>query len=211
MDRKGQITTKIIIIFSLVIFLISVSIIYFLRAQPKPLAGQNETLTNSEVPIGGDFTGFFDQNGQPFSSDNLKGKLSLVYFGFTYCPDVCPTTLNKLSYVIDVLTKYYIDINPVFVTIDPERDTEIVLKEYLGHFHSKFIGLRANLTKTKELADIYKVFYMKAPSENNDPTKYMMDHSSFCYLMNKNGKYLKHFTLNTPAEEIIEYIRINGK
>jgi protein SCO1/2 len=139
----------------------------------------------------------------------LHGKLSLIYFGFTYCPDICPTSLQKLSAVIQTLDKYQIDVTPVFITIDPSRDTPALLKEYLGHFHAKFIGLTGTEEQIREVADLFKVFYARAKDAAATKGNYMLDHSSFIYLMDKNGRYMKHFYMSTTEEEMIEYIRIN--
>jgi len=205
-DKKTKITTKIIILLSIVIALVSSYILIFIELPNKPLSGQGGSIAEN-VPIGGKFD-LIDQDGNKFNSKQMNGHLSLVYFGFTYCPDICPTTLNKLSNVISTLEKYKIDIMPIFITIDPKRDTSLLLKEYLGHFHPKFIGLTGSEEDLKYVADLYKVFYTRAEAaENSD--NYMIDHSSFVYLMDKNGKYMKHFYMNTPEEEIIEYIRVN--
>lgn len=206
-DKKIKITTKVIILLSIIIALISSYILLFVELPNKPLAGQGGSITE-DVPIGGKFE-LIDQNGNKFSSDQMRGHLSLIYFGFTYCPDICPTTLNKLSSVISTLEKYKIDIMPIFITIDPKRDTSSLLKEYLGHFHPKFIGLTGSEEDLKHAADLYKVFYTRSEASENSGHNYMIDHSSFVYLMDKNGKYMKHFYMNTPEEEIIEYIRVN--
>jgi protein SCO1/2 len=206
-DRKIKITTKVIILLSIIIALISSYILLFVELPNKPLAGQGGSITE-DVPIGGKFE-LTDQNGNKFSSDQMRGHLSLIYFGFTYCPDICPTTLNKLSSVISTLEKYKIDIMPIFITIDPQRDTSSLLKEYLGHFHPKFIGLTGSDDDLKRVADLYKVFYTRSEASENSGQNYMIDHSSFVYLMDKSGKYMKHFYMNTPEEEIVEYIRVN--
>lgn len=199
--------TRIIIILSVVIAALSAYILLAIELPNKPLAGQGGNI-NDDVPIGGEFV-LTDQNGNKFASSQMKGHLSLVYFGFTYCPDICPTTLNKLTNVIKTLEKYQIDILPIFITIDPARDTPSLLKEYLGHFHHKFIGLTGDESQVKKAAEAYKVFYARAEAPKHGANNYMIDHSSFVYLMDREGKYMKHFYMNTPEEEIIEYIRVN--
>jgi protein SCO1 len=201
--------TKIIIILSLIIAALSAYILLVVELPNKPLAGQGGGNINEDVPIGGDFV-LTDQNGDPFSSDKMKGHLSLVYFGFTYCPDICPTTLNKLSNVITTLDKYNIDVMPIFITIDPARDTPKLLKEYLRHFSDKFIGLSGDDKELKHVTGMYKVFYARVDNaKHSSSNNYMLDHSSFIYLMDKKGKYMKHFYTNSTEEEIIEYIRLN--
>jgi protein SCO1/2 len=178
-----------------------------MQTPQKPLAGHGDEIKN-DVRIGGKFE-LTDQDGNSFNSENLMGKLSLIYFGFTYCPDICPTSLQKLTQVLNALDKYNIDVTPVFITIDPERDTVKVLKEYLAHFHRKLIGLTGTVDQTKKTAELFKVYYAKASDSVNN--NYMLDHSSFVYLLDKKGKYLKHFYMNSTAEEIIEFIRINSQ
>ncbi|MGI4775515.1 MAG: SCO family protein, partial [Janthinobacterium lividum] len=135
------------------------------------------------------------------------GQLSLIYFGFTYCPDICPDSLHKLAEVLNVLSKYQINVMPIFITIDPARDNTKVLKEYLSHFKTKFVGLTGSPEQIRKVADLFKVYYVRAG--DNLSSNYMLDHSSFIYLLSKDGKYLKHFHTATTPEEIIEFIRIN--
>ncbi|WP_342226646.1 SCO family protein [Rickettsia endosymbiont of Urophora cardui] len=198
---------KIIIGISLLIGVGALYLLLSLKTPDKPLAGQ-VNIYEDNAEIGGDFE-LIDQNGEIFSSDELKGKLSLIYFGFTSCPDICPTSLNKITKAVEILSENKIDIVPVFITIDPSRDTPAVLKEYLKHFHPKFIGLTGNEKQIREVADKFKVYYAKAASENDHDQDYMLDHSSFTYLMNENGKYLKHFYLDSAPSEIMEFLKSN--
>ncbi|MCC8370505.1 MAG: SCO family protein [Rickettsia endosymbiont of Stiretrus anchorago] len=198
---------KIIIGVSLLIGVGALYLLLSLKTPDKPLAGQ-VNIYEDNAEIGGDFE-LIDQNGELFSSDELKGKLSLIYFGFTSCPDICPTSLNKITKAVEILSENKIDIVPVFITIDPSRDTPAVLKEYLKHFHPKFIGLTGDEKQIREVADKFKVYYAKAASENDNDQDYMLDHSSFTYLMDKNGKYLKHFYLDSAPSEIMEFLKSN--
>jgi protein SCO1 len=206
-EEKNKINpSKVIIIMSVIIAAISLYLLLAIELPNKPRAGEGGGDELSKL-IGGDFT-LTDYIGNEFNSNQLKGKLSLVYFGFTYCPDICPTSMQKISSIIDTLDKYQIEVIPVFITIDPARDTQQILREYLGHFNKKIIGLTGSDDQIKFVADKFKVYYAKANDGNN--TDYMMDHSSFLYLMDKDFKYKKHFYLKSTPEEIIEYIRINN-
>ena len=198
---------KIIIGVSLLIGIGALYLLLSLSTPEKPLAGQ-VNIYEDNAEIGGDFE-LIDQNGEIFSSDELKGKLSLVYFGFTGCPDICPTSLNKITKVVEILSENKIDIVPVFITIDPSRDTPAILKEYLRHFHPKFIGLTGNEKQIREVADKFKVYYAETASESDNDQDYMLDHSSFTYLMDKDGKYLKHFYLESAPSEIMEFLKNN--
>ena len=207
-NNSSKKISKIILALSAIIAAISLYILVAIELPDKPLAGQGGA-PSEEALIGGKFT-LTDHNGNEFNSDTMKGKLSLVYFGFTFCPDICPTSLQKLTNVLSTLDKYQIDVSPVFITVDPSRDTQELLKEYLGHFHPKLLGLTGTNEEIREVADLYKVFYAKAEGADKAGDNYMLDHSSFVYLMDKNGKYLKHFYMTSKAEEIIEFIRTHN-
>lgn len=210
MSNGGQSSrkiTKLIIALSLVIAGLSLYILLAFELPDKPLAGQGSNIDESVV-IGGDFT-LTDHNGDIFNSNMMKGRLSLVYFGFTFCPDICPTSLQKLTDVLSTLDKYKIDILPIFITVDPARDKPQLIKEYLSHFHPNLIGLTGSDEDIRKVADMYKVYYAISQDSTDAGDKYMLDHSSFVYLMDKNGKYMKHFYMSSTPEEIIEYIRVN--
>lgn len=200
---------KIIIICSIIIAALSAYILLTNDLADKPLAGKGDNF-QGQADIGGDFT-LTNQDGEEFGSKQMKGHISLVYFGFTFCPDICPTSLQKLAMVIDVLEKYKIDILPIFITVDPQRDKAEGLKQYLSHFHPKIVGLTGDQQSIKKVAELYKVYYAIAENHDQAEDRYMIDHSSFIYLMDRNGKYHKHFYLSNTVEEIIDYIRINHK
>ena len=198
---------RFLIVFSIAIIITSVYFIMIGITPHKPIAGQGSTIENkTHTSIGGPFS-LTSHNGKIFSEQDLTGKITLVYFGFTFCPDICPTSLEKFSTAIDVLTKYNIDVTPIFITVDPRRDTQAVLKEYLTYFSPKIIGLTGTEKQIRDVASAFKIFY--SISEDADTDNYMIDHTSLCYLFDKDGKYYTHFYYDTSAEEIIEYIRIH--
>lgn len=205
-NQSSNKATKIIIILSVIIAAISLYMLIAFELPDKPMAGQGGL--EQKADLGGEFV-LIDHNGEEFSSEQLKGKMSLVYFGFTYCPDICPTSLSKIAKVLETLDKYQIDITPVFITVDPNRDKSNVLKEYLGHFNNKFIGLTGTEEEIRKAADKFKVFYANTEESKNGKNDYMIDHSSFVYLMDKNFEYKKHFYMSSTPEEMIEYIRVN--
>ncbi len=210
-NKKPCNPSKWILLLSFVIAAISAYILLAVDLTDKPMAGRGGLDENTMAgSIGGDFE-LTDYNGDKFSSDQLKGKMSLVYFGFTYCPDICPTSLQKISKVLAVMDQYNIDVTPVFITVDPERDTIKTLKEYLGHFNNKIIGLTGTQDEIAQVAEKFKVYYAKSESHDINAVgdNYMVDHSSFIYLMDKDFRYMKHFYMDSQAEEIIEQIRVN--
>lgn len=149
--------------------------------------------------IGGPFR-LTDQNGQLFTEANLKGKWHLVFFGYTHCPDVCPTTLNELSLAIGKLDKeQQKNIGVVFITVDPARDTAAVLKSYVGSFSAPITGLTGTAAEIKQAAKDYHVYYAKHEQANGD---YEMDHSAVIYVMNPQGRFTGTITPDTAAQEI---------
>jgi protein SCO1/2 len=150
--------------------------------------------------IGGPFT-LTDQNGRTVTSDSLKGKPTLIYFGFTYCPDVCPTSLLLMETAIEKLGPDTASkVNLVLITIDPERDTPELLKGYVENFGSTFIGLTGTPQQIADVARAYRVYYQKVPGKDGGP--YLMDHSSIVYLLDRNGRFVTHFTHEAKAEAI---------
>ncbi|AAU04041.1 Sco2-like protein [Rickettsia typhi str. Wilmington] len=195
---------KIIIIVSLLIVVGTLYVLLSLSTPKKPLAGQ-VNIYKDNIKIGEAFE-LIDQNGEIFNSNKLRGHLSLIYFGFTSCPDICPTFLNKMTNIVEILHQNQIDIIPIFITIDPKRDTPEVLKEYIKNFHPKFICLTGNEHQIKDVTDKFKILYARVNGYDDDQN-YMIDHSSFTYLIDKNGKYIKHFYLDISAKEIMEFLR----
>jgi cytochrome oxidase Cu insertion factor (SCO1/SenC/PrrC family) len=154
-------------------------------------------------PIGGAFA-LIDQNGTRRTDTDFRDKFMLVYFGFTYCPDVCPTDLLQMGLAVDRLGPAGDSVQPIFITVDPERDTPEHLKEYLAVFHPRFIGLTGDAAAIKEAARAYRVYYSRADLPKSD---YTIDHSAFIYLMGRNGEYLSFFPPGTSAELLAGALR----
>ena len=146
--------------------------------------------------IGGPFR-LIDQNGEPFSDTDLRGKSFLVFFGFTHCPDVCPTTLFDISEIMRNLGKDADRTAAVFITVDPERDTPEALKEYLSSFDPHVRGLSGDLANIAAVAKAYRVYYRKVPLEGGD---YTMDHTAIVYLMDKEGQFVSPFNMRRTAD-----------
>jgi cytochrome oxidase Cu insertion factor (SCO1/SenC/PrrC family) len=146
--------------------------------------------------IGGPFT-LTDQNGRKVTEKDFLGKYMLVFFGYTYCPDLCPTELQVMSAALDSLGAKADAIQPVFISFDPERDTPEVLKQYVSNFHPRLVGLTGSPEEIAAAAKAYRVYYSKVA--NSSPDTYLMDHSTITYLMDPQGKFLKHFSYSTDA------------
>jgi protein SCO1 len=151
------------------------------------------------VSIGGDFT-LTDQNGATRHAQDFRGKLMLIYFGYTFCPDACPTALQDMSHAIDLLGDKGKDVQPIFITIDPARDTVEQMKLYASNFHPSLVALTGTPEQIAEAAKAYRVYYEKGKSAGGND--YLMDHTVFIYLMGRDGKYLSHFPPGTTAEQM---------
>jgi protein SCO1/2 len=152
------------------------------------------------VSIGGAFT-LTDQNGVTRHPEDFRGKLMLVYFGYTFCPDACPTALQDMSHAIDLMGDKGKDVQPIFITIDPARDTVEQMKLYASNFHPRLIALTGTPEQVAEAAKAYRVYYAKGKSTGGE-NDYLMDHTVFIYLMGRDGKYLSHFPPGTTAEQM---------
>lgn len=151
------------------------------------------------VSIGGPFT-LTDQTGKVVTDTDFAGKYMLIYFGYTYCPDVCPTSLSIVSDALDQLSPAELDkVVPIFISIDPERDTPAALADFVPHFHNKLVGLSGTPEQTKAVARAYKAYFAKVSGEEKGDA-YTMDHSSITYLMGPDGKYVAHFSHGTKAD-----------
>jgi protein SCO1/2 len=151
------------------------------------------------VSIGGEFT-LVDQNGVTRHPEDFHGKLMLTYFGYTFCPDACPTALQDMSHAIDLLGAKGEAVQPIFITVDPARDTVEQMKLYASNFHPRLTGLTGTPGQIAEAAKAYRVYYEKSKSSGGED--YLMDHTAFIYLMGRDGKYLSHFSPGTTAEQM---------
>ena len=174
-------------------------------AQARSAAETMDILMWNREPVGGPFE-LIDQTGKPRSDRDFRGRLMLVYFGFTYCPDVCPTDLMAIGQALEQLGPDADALQPVFITLDPERDTAGHLAEYVPMFHPRLLGLTGSLEAIGAAAEAYKVYFAKVPI-GKDAGDYTVDHTSFIYLMDRDGKYLGFFPPGTSAERMVEVIR----
>ncbi|XP_078446917.1 electron transport SCO1/SenC family protein [Wolffia australiana] len=153
--------------------------------------------------IGGAFT-LVDQNGKQVTDKDFLGKWTLIYFGFTHCPDICPDELQKLAAAVDKIKSVAgIEIVPVFISVDPERDTVEQVNDYVKEFHPNLIGLTGTPEAVKAAARAYRVYYMKTEQDGAD---YLVDHSIVMYLMDPNMKFIKFFGKNYNVDALADGI-----
>jgi len=146
--------------------------------------------------VGGPFK-LIDQNGKAVSDQDLKGHPFLVFFGFTHCPDVCPTTLFDVSEMLRALGPDADRTRALFITVDPERDTPAVMKDYLSSFDPHLAGLTGDPAAIATVAKAYRVYYKKVPLDGGE---YTMDHTAIVYLMDKEGRFVSPFSLKRGTE-----------
>jgi protein SCO1 len=159
------------------------------------VTGLSPTPSVGSSAIGGPFR-LIDQNGKPFSNQDMKGKPYLVFFGYTHCPDICPTTLFEISQLFRNLGPQANELGALFITVDPARDTQPVLKEYLASFDPHLRGLTGDQKAINQAIKDYRVYAKKVPLPGGD---YSMDHTAMVYLMDKDGNFVAPFDMQRTA------------
>ncbi|GJP29448.1 hypothetical protein CLOM_g16709 [Closterium sp. NIES-68] len=176
---------------------------YFESEKRKRLEAVHELKPVGKAAIGGPFA-LVDDKGRPFTEAALKGKWSLLYFGFTFCPDICPSELIKIAEAVNLVEKQVgVAVVPVFISVDPERDTVEQVREYVKEFHPRMVGLTGTPEQVKAAARAFRVYYMKTEEEGYD---YLVDHSIISYLMSPEFEFVKFFGRNHTAEGLADGI-----
>lgn len=167
--------------------------------------------TDEEQKIGGSFT-LINQDGASTSDTDFRGKIMLLYFGFTKCTDICPITTANISAALGLLGKQADSVAPVFISVDPDRDTQQTIKTYLQPFDKRITGLTGNHEQIKGIAAAYKAYYsigsehehhnQQHHANSASTEKTVVNHSGFIYLMDKNGVYVRHFPYDANAQEL---------
>jgi protein SCO1 len=161
--------------------------------------GQRAPAGAGAASIGGDFA-LTDQFGKPRTDRDFRGKLMLVYFGFTHCPDVCPLSLQKMTEALDALGDKAKDVVPIFITVDPARDTVAAMRDYASHFHPSLVALTGDKPATDAAARAYRVY--AAVDDAGGGADYNVGHSSIVYLMGRDGSYVTHFGEDASAADM---------
>ena len=169
------------------------------------------TGTVAGASIGGPFT-LTNHRGEIVTERDYLGKHTLIFFGFTHCPDICPTTMNEIAFALDQLGGKAKDVNAVFVTIDPGRDNPEALGDYMELFDKRITGLTGTPEQIAGVAKAFRIFYAKniSAEEQAKPKEdrfYLMDHSSITYLMSPTGEFIRHYSYGTPAKALADDIR----
>ncbi|KAK4483780.1 hypothetical protein RD792_010984 [Penstemon davidsonii] len=192
---------------------------YYDREKKRHIEGINNASTAvrqgpsvGKAAIGGPFN-LIDHNGKSVTEKDFLGKWNLIYFGFTHCPDICPDELQKMALAIDkIKEKSSMEVVPIFISVDPERDTVEQVHEYVKEFHPRLIGLTGAPDEVKKAARAYRVYYMKTEEEGSD---YLVDHSIVMYLMDPEMQFVKFFGKNfdaiSLADGVIQEIKQHKK
>lgn len=161
--------------------------------------------TSGKALIGGPFA-LIDQTGKTVTDRDFRGKYMLVFFGFTHCPDICPAELQVMAATLEELGDQAKDVVPIFITLDPERDTQEAMAAYVKNFGQRFVGLTGSPEAIAAAAKAYRISYSKF-QEDKTQSNYSIDHSALVYLMGKDGEYITHLPYGTPAAKMTETLR----
>ena len=171
--------------------------------ESEQVPGLGRVVSTGQADVGGPFQ-LTDQHGKPVSDQDFRGRYMLIYFGYSFCPDVCPTTLSVMAQGLDKLGDKSRRVVPVFITIDPERDTPKVLDDYMKAFGPNFVGLTGNAAQIKDVEKKYRVYAVKRPLEGGN---YGMDHSSVLYLMGPDGKLVSFYDEAVSPDDLAKDLK----
>ena len=172
--------------------------------RPITAAESMDAVMWGQGTIGGSFA-LTDHTGQPRTDADFRGKVLLVYFGFTHCPDVCPTDLMAIAGALNELGPRADQVRALFITLDPQRDTQKLLATYVDSFHENLIGLTGSEMDIRRVAHAYKVYFKKVPGKNDDD--YAVDHSAYIYLVDREGKFAGVFPPATSPDRIAQVLK----
>ncbi|MEL7544388.1 MAG: SCO family protein [Pseudomonadota bacterium] len=169
------------------------------------ITSSGATKTTGKALIGGPFE-MVSHEGNEVTHEELLGRHTLMFFGFTHCPDICPASLQVTSEALELLGDTAKSVQPVFVTVDPARDTPQVLKSYLEDFDDRILGLTGTQEQTNTIAKAYRIYHARVADPNSEGG-YTVDHSAYLYLMSPEGEYIKHFQPAVQAEELVKGLK----
>jgi len=175
--------------------------------RPKPIAtvfGSPSLAISGQIAIGGPFA-LTDHKGQQVTDKHFRGKLMLVYFGYGFCPDICPTELQNIAIALDEMGHKALAVQPIFITVDPERDTVTYLAEYVKNFHSRLVGLTGPQPEIDKVVSAYRVYHARVKTGPDDDD-YLVDHTGYVYLMGRDGSFLTMFRGGTVPKKIARTI-----
>lgn len=179
-----------------------------IRKEKEEAAAKERNKVVGQAALGGEWK-LTRLDGTQGGSEDLRGDFALLYFGFTHCPDICPEEIEKAVKVVDAIDgneKIGRKLIPVFITIDPERDTADVLKSYIAEFSPKMVGYVGSPEEVKEASRKFRVYYSKGPEDEDGD--YIVDHSIIMYLIGPDGMFMDYFGQNKKAQEMIDVVTL---
>ena len=194
-------------LFVAVILIFGVIAVVFLTLGRGIMSGNDtpQRSTQGKVNIGGPFQ-LVDGSGKKVSDMDFRGKYMIIYFGYTFCPDVCPTSLGEIAGAIDLLSDDEIEkIVPIFISVDPERDTPAIVGEYAKHFHERMVGLTGSMDAVKSVAKSYKAYFAKGEVDAHGD--YPVDHTSYTYVVGPDGQFVTAYRHATPAKDMAKSLK----
>lgn len=196
---------KLSLIIGLLAFAVGIGAAQYFVSRPSMSADEGSTVVPvAEGKFGGDFT--LMQGNKPVKLSDFKGKVVVMYFGYASCPDVCPTSLSIIASGLKELAQDELkQVQPIFISVDPERDNGEKLMAYAAHFHPSFIGITGTPEQVQQVAKQYGVYFAKVQTES--AMGYLVDHTSQTYMVGKDGKYVKILPHNITKTDIVESIR----
>lgn len=162
-------------------------------------------LPDFPVSFGGPFS-LVDHGGTPRSDRDFRGSFMLIYFGYTYCPDICPTNLQTMTDALDLIGDKAGQVQPLFISVDPARDTAAALGDYVSYFHPRLIGLTGSERQVRAVAKAYRIHRSKVTVADAAPEDYLVNHSSITYLMGPDGRFVTLFPHDTKADFMAQAI-----
>lgn len=211
MRKNPKLLVRVILFSGISIALLSLIIMLVMTPPAKIKANKSSEIgvLNHNFNLGGDFE-LTDYNGNRVNSHDFRGKLLLIYFGFSFCPDICPANLVEMVAALDKVGNKESEIVPIFITIDPRRDTPEKLKEYFLNFDSRILALSGSQDEIKEVARKFKVYYARSVDGKEKLDTYLINHSSFFYLIGRDGNLIKYYTPGTDGKamgkDMLKYI-----
>jgi cytochrome oxidase Cu insertion factor (SCO1/SenC/PrrC family) len=178
-------------------------LLWYQSAQ-EPQLGR--VVSTGKMDVGGPFR-LTDHTGKPRGDADFRGRYMLIYFGFTFCPDVCPTTLAVMAEALDKLGPDAKNVVPVFITIDPERDTPKVLADYMKAFGPSFVGLTGSVAQIKDVEKKFRVYAVKRPLEGSKGKDYGVDHSNVLYLVGPDGKTVSFYSEAISPDDLAKDLK----
>lgn len=169
-----------------------------------PSSNSGQVIEVGKPLIGGPFT-LTDQTGKQVTEKDFAGRYALIFFGYTHCPDICPSALQVIAAALDKLGDKAKEITPVFISLDGERDTPAKMADYLASFGKTFVGLTGAKDDVAAAAKAYRVFYQVVPDEKT-PGEYTIDHAAIIYLMGKDGQFVTHIPHTTNVDQVVEIL-----